>query len=430
MSSQTISTKLEQITKRSENNPTMVFTTLAHHMDVDFLGVAFSRLRKKAASGIDKVTWLEYGENLEENLKDLHVRLKEKKYRATPSRRVWIDKDDGKRRGLGIPVIEDKIVQKAVAMLLEAIYEPIFKDFSYGFRRERSATQAVKLLRERCYKLKINWIVDADISGYFDSINHRKLMEILRKRVNDGTILRLIGKWLNAGIEEDGIVTLSTEGTPQGGVISPILSNIYLHYVLDEWFEKEVCCRMKGKCHIIRFADDFVIGFEYRSDAERVFEVLPKRFAKFGLDIHPAKSRLVQFSKPNGKSGKGTGTFDFLGFTFHWARSRQGYWVIKLKTKRKSLNKFMSSLWDWCKFNRHLHIAKQHEKLSSKVRGHYNYFGFRGNYKSMKTICQHANRAWKRWLNDRCHKENMNWEKFNSKILKLFPLPKPKIVHS
>lgn len=422
MSSQTVSSKLARITKQSENNPTKVFTTLAHHMDVDFLWEAFGQLRKTASPGVDRRTWHDYKENLEENLTDLHKRLKEKKYKATPVKRVWIDKDDGKRRGLGIPVIEDKIVQKAVAMLLEAVYEPIFMDFSYGFRRNRSAKEAVRLLRDNCLKLSTNWVVDADISGYFDNIDHKKLIEILRSKVNDGSIIRLIGKWLKVGILEEGELKLSSKGTPQGGVVSPILSNIYLHTVLDEWFEKEVRPRMNGRCHITRFADDFVLGFEYRSDAERVYDVLPKRFDKYGLEIHSTKSRLIQFSKPWGKSGKGPGTFDFLGFTYYWGMGRKGYWVIKQKTRGKSLRKFLTAMWSWCKNHRHKPIAWQYQMISAKLRGHINYFGLSGNSRSLDIVAQRTERAWKHWLGKRCHKGGYNWEDFRSKILKNYPL--------
>lgn len=428
MNSQTVLTKLDQITKQSTGGPDFVFKTLAHHLDVEFLSEAFRRLKRKAAYGIDKVTWQDYKENLQENLQDLHERLKAKQYRATPSRRVWINKDDGKRRGLGIPVIEDKIVQKAVAMILEAVYEPIFKNFSYGFRPKRNAHQAIALLRDQCLRLNINWIIDADISGYFDNIDHKMLIELIRRRMNDGSIIRLIGKWLKVGIMEDGSVTISEKGTPQGGVISPIFSNIFLHYVLDEWFEAVIKPRFGNNCCLIRFADDFVIGFTYKTDAERVFDVLPKRFAKYGLEIHPKKSKLVQFSKPAGKTGKGPGTFDFLSFTFYWQKTRKGYWTITKKTKRKSQTKALTAIWDWCKENRHMDIHDQYKKLCAKLRGHYNYFGVIGNYKCIAKFHFHTVCSWKKWLSDRCHKGYVNWVQMG-RYLKAFPLPKPRIMH-
>lgn len=427
MRSETVSTKLEQITEQSTRNPEFVFFTLAHHMDVEFLKDAFSRLKRNAASGIDKVTWRKYRENLEENILSLYERLKSKKYRATPARRVWIGKDDGKKRGLGILILEDKIVQKAVTMILEAVYEPIFKNFSFGFRPERNAHQAVSMIRNKCLGLEINWIIDADISGYFDNIDHKKLMDLVRKRMNDGTVIRLIGKWLKVGVMENDKVICPEKGTQQGGVISPILSNIYLHYVLDEWFENVIKPKYGENCFLIRFADDFIIGFKYKTDAQEVFAELPKRFSEFGLEIHPKKSKLIQFSKPHSKNGKGPGTFDFLGFTFYWRKARKGFWTIMKKTKKKSLNKAMSAIWEWCKKNRHKNILYQHKMLCSKLHGHYNYFGVIGNFKTIKKFHYHVVCSWKRWLGTRCQKGYVNWEEMNDKYLFLYPLPNPRI---
>jgi len=281
--SQTISTELQQIAQQAADYPDRVFTTLAHRMDIPFLREAYRRTKKNGASGVDKVTAKEYAENLDTNLMDLHTRLKEGRYIAPPVKRIWIQKEDGKERPIGIPAFEDKIVQRAVEMLLSPIYEHIFYNFSMGFRKGRSQHQAIHALREQCRTQNIKWIISADITGLFDNIDKSMLKDLIRLKVNDGNIIRLIGKWLNAGVMEGDITTYPDKGTPQGGVISPILSNIFLHYVLDEWFANAVVPRMQGRCFIIRFADDFIIGCEKEVDAHRIMQVLPKRFNGFNL---------------------------------------------------------------------------------------------------------------------------------------------------
>src|ERR671922_2105913 len=290
--SPTISTQLQQIAEQAKGYPEMVFTTLAHLMDVDFLREAYHRTRKDSAPGVDGVTAETYAEHLEENLRDLHERLRSGRYQTAPVERVWIEKDEGGQRPIGKPAFEDKIVQRAVAMRLEAIYEQDFYDGSYGCRQGRSPHEALHELRQRCMTEGIGWIVDADVSGYFDSIDRTRLREVLRQRVNDGRVLRLIGKWLRAGVMEEGVLMHPETGVVQGGVISPILANIFLHHVLDEGFEREVRPRMKGSCFRLRFADDFVIGCELETDARKILTVLPKRFARFGLTIHPTKTAL------------------------------------------------------------------------------------------------------------------------------------------
>jgi group II intron reverse transcriptase/maturase len=310
--------------------------------------------------------------DLEARLRELHERLRRQQYRATPGLRVWIDKDDGSQRPLAIPILEDKIIQRAVVLLLTPIYEQDFYEFSYGFRPGRGAHDALHALRERSMGLGGVWLVDADIRGFFDSVSHGLLQQILRQRVNDGGIVRLVGKWLKAGIQEGGSVTHPETGTPQGGVISPLLSNIFLHTVLDEWFVEQVQPRLRGRSFLIRFADDFVIGCEFEDDARRVSEVLAKRLAKYGLSLHPDKTRLVQFRRPpRGKSeAEGNGTFDFLGFTHYWGRSRRGFWVIKRRTGRKRLQRSMLAISQWCRRNRHESMILQCKKLGQKLRGH------------------------------------------------------------
>jgi RNA-directed DNA polymerase len=370
----------------------------------------------------------EYAENLEQNLLALYTRLKEGRYSAPPVMRVWIKKEDGKERPIGIPAFEDKIVQRAVEMLLSTIYEQIFYDFSMGFRKGRSQHQAIHNLREQCRNRNINWIISADITGLFDNINKEMLKDLIRLKINDGGIIRLIGKWLNAGVMEDDRTTYPDKGTPQGGVVSPILSNIFLHYVLDDWFVKAVVPRMKGRCFIIRYADDFIIGCEKETDAHRIMQVLPKRFDSFDLCLHPKKTVLIPFSKPLAtvRKDKTNGNFEFLGFTFYWAKSLKGYWVIKKKTAGKRVNRFMKMLWQWCKAYRHDPINEQYAILCSKLRGFYQYYGVRSNYKALEIVFEYSEKAWRFWLSRRSHKGTVWYEELRS----MYPFPKPRIVHN
>lgn len=429
--SQPILTKLQKVAEQAKEYQEMVFTTLVHHIDKEWLREAYKQINKKSAGGIDQVTGKEYEVNLEENLERLHERLKEGMYKAPPVLRVWLEKEDGRKRPIGKPTFEDKIVQRAVVMILEAVYEQEFYESSHGFRRGHSAHQAIKEVWEKCVEKNINWIIDADVSGYFDEIPHKELREILKQRINDGGILRLIGKWLKAGVMEEGQVTSAEKGSPQGGVISPMLANIYLHKVLDEWYEQEVKPRLKGKSFLIRYADDFIIGCELESDAKRVKEVLPKRFGRYGLSINSEKTKLVKFGRPpkKGKPEKKNETFDFLGFTHYWGKSRRGNWIIKRKTIQKRKRKTVKGLWKWCKENRHLPLKEQYQKLSQKLRGHYQYYGIINNYRQIEKVYYQTLKAWKYWLNRRSRKKDMKWEKFN-KVLRNFPLPKPRIIHA
>lgn len=432
MGSPTVSMKLRRLREQADEHPQRVFTTLHHLIDVEFLEEAYRRLNKNAAAGVDGVTAKEYEANLAENLTELRRRVHENRYRAQPVRRVWLAKEDGKERPLGIPVLEDKILQRAVAMVLECLYEGMFYDFSYGFRRGRSAHQALTALREQCVQHRASSILDADIRGYFDSINRQCLNEFLDRRVKDGVVRRLIGKWLKAGILEGERLHYAEDGTPQGGVISPLLANIYLHYVLDEWYVQEVQPRLRGRSSLVRFADDFVGMFEDAGDAERVYEVLPKRFARFGLTIHPEKTRLVPFRRPpptQTTRGGGLGTFDFLGQTHYWSRSRKGSWVIKRRTARKRQHRAMRALWTWCRKNRHAPVHQQHRQLSQKLHGHYGYYGIRGNYAKVNAYYGHALRAWRYWLGRRSRKGKVPLGAF-FRFLERYPLPRPRIVHA
>jgi group II intron reverse transcriptase/maturase len=429
----------------------MQFTTLAHLLDQELLREAYRRTNKSSAPGCDGVTATEYAEHLAENLRDLHERLRSGRYIPPPVKRTWLPKDDGSQRPIGKPTFEDKIVQRAVSMLLEEIYEQDFYDFSYGFRRGRSPHQAIHDLRERCRTMNVHWILDADVSGFFDNIDHGWLQELLARRVTDGSIRRLIGRWLKAGVLDGLDLTYSDTGTPQGGVISPLLANIFLHYVLDEWFEREIQPRLKGRAFLIRFADDFVIGCELEADARRLMEVLPKRFAKHGLTIHPEKTKLIEFgrprnrlpaqatasarpnapsaSKPAGEPGSENGTFDFLGFTHFWTRSLKGYWVIQRRTSRKRIKRTQKGFWHWCRDNRHLSLAEQYATLCQKLRGFYQYAGIRGNYRAMESVLEAVRRTWRYWLSRRSHKSAIPWEAYE-KLLDRCPLPRPKIIHN
>ena len=431
MRSATVTPKLQRIAAQAARDPDCGFTTLAHLIDADFLREAYRRTSKSSAAGIDGVTAKQYAEHLDENLRDLHERLRSGRYQAAPVERVWIEKDDGGQRPIGKPAFEDKIVQRAVAMLLEAIYEQDFHDGSYGFRQGRSPHDALHTLRERCMTEGIGWIVDADVSGYFDSIDRARLRDVLRKRVNDGRLLRLIGKWLRAGVMDEGVLSYPESGVVQGGVISPRLSNLFLHHVLDEWFEREVRPRLKGRCFRTRFADDFIIGGELEADARRVMAVLPKRVARFGLSIHPEKTALIAFRKPQGhhETRKGNGTFDFLGLTHYWAKSRRGYWVIKRRTASKRLRRTKKALWRWCHTNRHAPVAYQYRMLCQKRRGHFQYYGIRGNFRLLEEGRRYAEKAWRYWLSRRSSKSAIGWEQFQ-RLLQTYVLPTPKIVHN
>ena len=419
---------LQKIVSMARENPEMVFTAVAHKIDLPLLNEAYRRIKKGKSMGVDKVTVAEYAVDLDKNLYNLHQRLRRGQYVATPVKRIWIEKENGKYRPIGIPALEDKIVQKAVEMILSAIYEPNFHDFSHGFRTGHSQHMAIKQLRENCIKYNSNWIVSADITGLFDNIDHGYLREFIKQRVNDGGIIRLLGKWLKAGVMEEHRYFNTESGTPQGGVISPILSNIFLHNVLDDWFVKEVQPRMKGRSFLIRFADDYIAGFELESDAVRAMTAMAKRFNRFGLELHPEKTKLIRFGRPTKRTEKENkpGTFDFLGFTFYWGKSRQNYWVIKKKTLQKRLCRFKKNVWEWCKVNRHKPIQEQYESLCSKLRGYYQYFGVICNYKALGKAHYYVTRAWRFWLSRRCHKGKVSYKDLTTR----YPLPKPRIIHN
>jgi len=350
---------------------------------------------------------------------------------APPVRRVHIPTGTGtETRPIGIPATEDKLLQRAVAMLLEPIYEQEFLDCSYGFRPGRSAHGALSALWSQGSTGGINWILDVDISKFFDTLDHAHLRSFLQHRGRDGVITRLIGKWLKAGVLEQGTLSYPEAGTPQGGSASPLLSNIYLHYVLDQWFAQDVIPRLQGRAFMTRFADDVVMGFELQEDAERVLRVLSKRLGKYGLTIHPDKTRLVALGRPSVTSGSKPGTFDFLGFTHYWGKSRRGNWVIKRKTAQQRFRRGLKRIAEWCRRNRHKPVAEQHQELSQKLRGHFAYYGMTGNRPWLHKFRHEVKRIWQKWLHRRSRSStDMPWDRFTL-LLQRYRLPPTRVVHS
>jgi group II intron reverse transcriptase/maturase len=415
----------------------MGFTSLAHHIDSGWLYQAYQRTRKDGAVGVDGQTADEYEQDLLGNLRSLLERAKSGTYRAPPVRRVYIPKETGhETRPLGIPTFEDKVLQRAVVMVLEPLYEQDFQDCSYGFRPGRSAHQALEAVWQQTMAMGGGWILEVDIQQFYDTLDHVHLRDLLKLRVRDGVLLRLIGKWLNAGVLEEGSLTLPEAGTPQGGVISPLLANVYLHYVLDVWFEQEVKPRLKGHAFLVRYADDVVMGFACEEDARRVLEVLPKRFGKYGLTLHPAKTRLVPFRRPSAQPACATtqsepppGTFDLLGFRHYWVRSRRGIWVVRRKTAPSRFRRALRRIAQWCRENLHRPIAEQHRTLWQKVRGHNGYYGITGNAKALQRFRLGVARLWRQWLSRRHRRGPFPWHHFQA-LLQRFPLPPPVVVHS
>lgn len=399
--STTVSTKLQQIAERAKVAPEMAFLNIAHLIDLEFLEEAYRLTRKDAAPGVDGQTAEEYSVNLKANLQSLLERMKEGTYRAPPVRRVEIPKGNGKTRPIGIPTFEDRVAQRAVTMVLEAIYEQDFMDCSYGFRPGRSAHQAL----ERLYHLVMNmhggWVVEVDIRAFFDNLDHGHLKSFLDRRVLDKGLRAMTHKWLKAGVLTGAELTRPVAGTPQGGVISPVLANIYLHEVADVWFEQMVKPVLDGEAHLVRYADDLVMVFKCESDARRVLNTLPKRFGKFGLELAEEKTRLVRFTRPNRSDQDEPGTFEFLGFTHLWALSRQKKWVLMKKTARGRLHRALKAITTWCKINRHLPMADQYKVLLSKVRGHCNYYGVIGNSQAVSAFVFNVRNIWQKWLSRR-----------------------------
>jgi RNA-directed DNA polymerase len=433
-SPETVSTKQTRIAELAKQAPSKSFTTLAHHIDVGWLLEAFRRTRGDGAVGVDGQTAEDYAADLRGNLQRLLDRAKSGTYQAPPVRRVHIPKGTGpETRPIGILTFEDKVLQRAVVMVLESVYEQDFHDCSYGFRPGRSAHQALAALWRQLMAMGGGWMVEVDIRKFFDTLDHTRLRELVQRRIRDGVLLRLIGKWLSAGVLEGDVQTIPERGTPQGGVISPLLANVYLHYVLDEWFERDVKPRLAGRAFLIRYADDFVMPFSHEADARRVLEVLPKRFAKYGLTFHPDKTRLVPFRRPSQPPGSAAagpqpGTFDLLGFTHYWGRSRRGGWVVQRRTSSSRFSRALKTIAQWCRRHRHRPVAEQHQTLSQKLRGHDAYYGITGNYRALARLRYVVGRVWRKWLARR-RAGPLPWAAFG-RLLQRYPLPAARVVHS
>jgi RNA-directed DNA polymerase len=431
MSPANLSTKRRWIAELARGKRGTALTLLHHLIDLEWMCEAYELTRKDGARGIDGVTAERYEANLEANLLDLLGRIKSGRYKAPAVRRAYIPKADGSRRPLGIPTFEDKVAQRAIVMVLEAVYEQDFLSCSYGFRPERSAHDALRELHSVITRQGQYWVLEVDIRKYFDTISHQCLRALLDQRVTDGVIRRMIDKWLKAGVLEDGLLHRTKEGTPQGGVISPLLANIYLHHVLDEWFEMQVRPRLRGNCTLVRYADDFVMTFKNHHDAKRVLGVLEKRLGRYGLTLHPDKTRFIDF-RPERTGGTQPDCkeppFDFLGFTHTWGRSQKGKNVVRQTTAKSRLARSLTAINAWCRANRHQTASDQRSRLSAKLVGHYAYYGITGNMQQLRRYRTEVARLWRKWLERRSCSKRLTWDRFNA-LLARHPLPRPRIIH-
>ncbi len=428
-----MSTKLDRLSALAKEDGKRQFFSIAHLITPEALYEAFRDLRKDASAGVDGVTYEEYEKDAAGNIQQFHQRLKDGKYQAQPLRRVYIPKEDGKQRPISIPSLEDKMLQKAMVKVLNAIYEQDFLDCSYGFRPRRRPQQALDEVRRVICTRPTGWILEIDITSYFDTIVREQLMEMVEKRISDGSVLQLIRKWIKVGVIEEGRLLVSETGTGQGQTISPLLANIYLHYVLDEWFEEVVKPRLRGEAHEIRFADDAVLCFQYREDAEKVLSVLTKRFAKYGLTLHPEKTRLLEFGREAEghakRQGKKPGTFDFLGLTHICTRSRRGKFTVHVRTMRKRLRRGLKAVAQWCQEHMHDPVDQQQKNLNAKLRGHYQYYGRPTNYRGIRKFYRRVRYIWRTWLSRRTRGAMMTWEKY-TELLRQLPLLPPRIMHA
>jgi RNA-directed DNA polymerase len=421
------SPELEKVAERARRHPEQRILALAHLINEPALERAYRRLRRDAAVGVDDVTVEQYGEQLAAQLQALRTRMKAGQYRHQPIRRVHIPKSDGKTRPIGVSTVEDKIVQGALRNVLEAIYEQDFLGCSYGFRPRRSAHDAIRELNEIGRRGHANYIVEADIMSFFDSIDRKMLMKMLRDRIADERLMRLVGKCLHVGVLDGEEFLEPSEGTAQGSSLSPLLGNVYLHHVLDLWFEREVRPRLRAGCALVRYADDFVLCFEHEEDAAYVWSVLEERFKTFGLTLHPKKTRSFVFRPPS-EGGRGGGpTFDFLGFTLHWQRTRFGNaWRVAFKTQGARLRRAIKNVTEWCRSHRHDPIETQHQTLKRKLAGHFKYFGVNGNTYAIGQFRYRAVLGWKKWLDRRSQRGRMYGRKFKE-LQRRFPLPKARV---
>lgn len=426
--------KISLIAEHAKRDKAMRFTSLAHLLNKPFLCRCFNSLNRNKALGQDKVSWYDYAEHLDENLDSLVERLKRKSYRPVPARRVYIPKGDGKFRPLGISAMENKIVERAITQILQGIYEQDFSAMSFGFRPERSCHHALKVLNDLIMFYPVNHIVEADIAGFFDNVSHEIMMKALEVRVADSSLLHLIEKFLKAGYIDEGLLVRSDNGTPQGSILSPILSNIFLHYVLDDWFEETVKTHVKGFCEIVRYADDFVCVAQYEDDAQMIEKAIKNRFNRFKLDIHPEKSKRFSFGRFEPENAqrqkRKPNTFVFLGFTHFCDRTRNGSFKLGRRTSKKKFGTKCKDMNQWLKEVRNQKKTKEWwETLASKLRGHYQYYGVSGNYQAIATFYYQVKGMLHKWLNRRSQKKKMSWEKLKE-YLRHYPLPTPSIKHN
>jgi RNA-directed DNA polymerase len=432
-SSENLPNAVERIRRAARLDRRLRFTTLWHHVhNIDRLREAYFSLKRNAAPGVDDETWRHYGEDLEENLRDLSDRLKRGAYRAKPVKRAYIPKPDGRQRPLGVTVLEDKIVQRSTVEVLNAIYETDFLGFSYGFRPGRSPHDALNALYGGIMTRKVGWVLDADIRGYFDAIDHRWLVKFIEHRIADRRVLRHIKKWLNAGVLEDGVVRRSEEGVPQGGSVSPLLANVYLHYVLDLWADRWRITHARGDVIIVRFCDDFVVGFQYREDAERFLADLRERFAKFGLELHKDKTRLIEFGRfaAQNHERRGEGkpeTFDFLGFTHVCGKTKNGKYIVLRHSIGKRIRAKLIELKIELRRRLHHPVPAAGKWLGVVLLGHYRYFGLPGNNRRLGSFRYHVSRLWYKVLQRRSQRHRLNWERMKRYINHW--LPRPRIYH-
>jgi len=426
--------KLSLISGHARRDHDFQFTSLAHLLNKEYLRDCYKSLKRNRAVGIDNISLEDYGRKLDENLELLVLRLKQKKFKPLPARRVYIPKSDTETRPLGISALENKIVERGITWILQSIYEEDFLDCSYGFRPKRNAHQALKKLNDLITFQPVSYIVEADIKGFFDNVSHDKLMDFLQIRVKDESLLNLIRRFLKAGYIDDGLLVKPDAGTPQGSILSPLLANIFLHYVLDTWFETTVKCHVRGFCELVRYADDFCCVVRYEEDARRIEKGLHNRFHKYELELHPTKSRSFsfgRFERVNAKKqARKANTFDFLGFTHFCDISRKGRFKIGRKTRRKKLSAKCKDMNLWLKSIRNYVKTKEWWKiLIAKLRGHFQYYGVSENFRSINKFYHFTIKLVRKWMNRRSQKRTMSWEKFKN-YLELYPLPKPRIVHS
>lgn len=425
--------RLDRITERAESHSERTFDNVYSLLSFELLGYAFRKLKRGKAPGVDGVTVSQYEENLRDNLRALETRLHNQSYRPRPSLRRDIPKGNGKTRPLGIAAVEDKIVQRAVVMVLERIYEADFQDSSYGFRPGRSCHDALKTLGRYIGTKKVSWISDADIRGFFDNVSHERLVELLGKRISDPRMLWLIRRFLKAGVMVEGKRWDTEEGVPQGSVLSPLLANVYLHYVLDQWFERDVCPRLRGEAYLVRYADDFICAFQYESDARRFQSVLPKRLARFSLELADEKTKLLRFGRfaerDSARLGEGSpGTFDFLGFTHYCGHSRAGKFKLKRKTAKKKLRMKTRALKDWFRANLTTPVQEVWTTLNQKLRGHYQYYGVSDNWPWLMLYREAALRIARRWLIRRSQRGKMGLTFFYQIYIQRHPVALPRRV--